>query len=126
MTNKHGPKAYWKKVAKSYDKLVGETGDKAHRLVINTVVSDLLGDLKGRIVLDAACGNGYWSRRLAQKARKVVGVDFTKKLIKVAKSKSATSNLEFRQGDLKKLNLPDSKFDIVLCNMALMDVDDLD
>lgn len=126
MRVKPGQKAYWEKVAGSYDRLVGETGDVAHRKVINPIVSKFLGDLKGQSVLDAGCGNGYWSRRLAKKANKVVGVDFTEELIQVAKSKSSASNLEFIVGDLKKLNLPEDTFDVVLCNMVLMDVDGLD
>lgn len=126
MVDKRGPKPYWAKVAKSYDQLVGETGDKAHRLVINPIVLDFLGDLKGKIVLDAGCGNGYWSRRLAKTAKKVVGIDFTEELIGIANSKPLGPNLEFKQGNLKKLEFSDGDFDIVLGNMVLMDVDDLD
>lgn len=126
MVDKRSSKTYWGKVAKSYDKLIGETGDKAHSLVINPIVLDFLGDLKGKIVLDAGCGNGYWSRRLAQRAKKVVGIDFAEELIKIANSKPFSPNLEFRQGNLKELECPDSEFDIALCNMVLMDVDDLD
>jgi len=126
MADRRNSKAYWGKVAKSYDKLVSETGDKAHSLVINPIVLNFLGDLKGKIVLDAGCGNGYWSRRLAQRAKKVVGIDFTEELIRIAESKLPSHNLEFRQGNLKELKFPDSKFDVVLCNMVLIDVDDLD
>jgi len=118
-------KKYWKKVADSYDKLVGETGDLTHSKVINPIVTKFLGNLEGLVVLDAGCGNGYWSRKMAKKAKKVVGVDFTEQLIKTAQSKTSDSNLEFIIGDLRNLNLPDSEFDVVLCNMALMDVDGL-
>jgi len=124
--NKMDQKKYWKKVARSYAQLVGETGDLAHRQVINPIVAKFLGNLKGKVVLDAGCGNGYWARKMAKKAKKVVGVDFTEELVKLAKSKPSVTNLEFIVGDLRKLNLPDNKFDIVLCNMTLMDVDGLD
>ncbi|MFC1625732.1 class I SAM-dependent methyltransferase [Patescibacteria group bacterium] len=126
MKNKINQKVYWKKVADSYAKLVGETGDLAHSKVINPIVSKYLGDLKSKVVLDAGCGNGYWSRRIAKRAKRVTGVDFTKELIKVAKSRPSTSNLEFLISDLRELALPDNEFDIVLCNMALMDVDGLE
>ncbi|MCJ7541693.1 MAG: class I SAM-dependent methyltransferase [Desulfobacterales bacterium] len=126
MMNKANQKSYWKKVAKSYTGLVGETGDLAHSKVINPIVSKFLGDLKGRVVLDAGCGNGYWSRKMAKEAKRVVGVDFTEELLEVARSTPSASNLKFVTGDLRKLDLPDDEFDVVLCNMALMDVDGLE
>jgi ubiquinone/menaquinone biosynthesis C-methylase UbiE len=125
MKNKTNQKDYWKKVAKSYDDLVGEKGDIAHSKIINPIVSEFLGNLRNKVILDAGCGNGYWTRRIAKSAKKVVGVDFTKELIEIAKSKSSKLNIEFFVGDLRKLNFPKEKFDIVLCNMALMDVDGL-
>ena len=118
-------KKYWEKVAKSYNKLVGETGDLAHKKVVNPIVSDFLGNLKGKVVLDSACGNGYWSKRLAKSAKRVVGIDFTEELIEIAKSKFSSSNLVFKVCDIKNLSFSDNKFDTVLCNMALIDIDDL-
>jgi len=126
MKKKTNQKEYWKKVAKSYAGLVGETGDLVHSKVINPIVSKFLGDLKGKVVLDAGCGNGYWSRKMAKRAKKVVGVDFTEELLEVARSKSSASNLEFVTGDLRELCLPDDEFDVVFCNMALIDVDGLE
>src|SRR4030066_1168561 len=119
-------KLYWEKVAKSYDKLVGKKGDLSHEKIINPIVTRFLGDLKGKTVLDAGCGNGYWSMTLAKKAKKVVGIDFSEELIKAAELRYSAPNLEFITRDLRKLNFPDNNFDIVLCNMALMDVEDLD
>ncbi|MBU0976301.1 MAG: class I SAM-dependent methyltransferase [Patescibacteria group bacterium] len=125
MTNKLNQKVYWKKVAKSYNKLVNDTGDTTHRKVINPIVSGFLGDLKGKTILDAGCGNGYWSGKMAKEAKKVIGVDFTKELIDIARLKFSAPNLEFITNDLRRLNIPDNKFDVVLCNMALIDVDGL-
>lgn len=126
MRKKTGPKAYWKKVAKGYAKVVGETGDRTHSKIVNPIVSDFLGSLKGKVVLDAGCGNGYWSRRLAKEAKEVIGVDFTEELIEIAKTKPSSDNLKFQVGDLKDLKFPANEFDTVLCNMVLMDVNDLD
>lgn len=119
-------KAYWKKVAGSYDKIVGETGDLAHAKIINPIVEEFFGDLSGKIVLDAGCGNGYRAAQMAKNAEKVVGVDFTDELIKYAKEKFTAPNLEFRVGDIRNLDLPDGEFDTVLCNMALIDVEGLE
>ena len=126
MKSNIGQKIYWKNVANFYNDIVGETGDLSHVKIVNPIVSDFLDNLKGKVVLDAGCGNGYWSRIMAQKAKEVVGVDFTEKLIKIAKKKNTSDNLKFIIGDLRKLSLSDSEFDVVFCNMALMDVDGLD
>jgi 2-polyprenyl-3-methyl-5-hydroxy-6-metoxy-1,4-benzoquinol methylase len=39
-------------------------GDFAKRHLVNPVLMRMLGDLPGRRVLDAGCGNGYLSRML--------------------------------------------------------------
>ena len=88
-------KTYWSSIARDYDAVVKETGDQSQQLIINPIVQELLDDLKGKNVLDAGCGNGYWSRRMAQTAQRVVGVDFTEKLIESAKSRGIPSNTEF-------------------------------
>lgn len=123
--NNQKNKKYWAEIAKLYHANVGEKGDIRHEMVINPVVSDFLGNLEGKVVLDAACGNGYLSRRMAKTAKKVVGVDFTEKLIEFAKSQDNPKNLEFFVGNLEKLQFQDKVFDIVLCNMALMDIERL-
>ncbi len=117
---------FWEEITEDYDSLVGDQGDKHHRLVINPIVGDLLGDLKNKVVLDAACGNGYLSQKMALNAKKVIGVDFNSKFIALARARyGKTKKLEFRVGDIKKLEFSDKFFDLVLCNMALINIDDL-
>jgi ubiquinone/menaquinone biosynthesis C-methylase UbiE len=119
-------KRYWEKIAKIYHANVGEKGDIRHEIIINPVVFEFLGDLTGKTVLDAACGNGYLSRRLAKSATKVVGVDLTEELIEFAKQKDNPKNLEFFVGTLERLQFQNQTFDAILCNMALMDIERLD
>lgn len=118
-------KIYWSSIAHKYDSLVKEVGDQSQQLIINPIVQELLGDLKGKCVLDAGCGNGYWTRRMAQTAQRVVGVDFTEKLIESAKSRGVQSNTEFIIGNLERLLLADATFDVVLMNMVLLDIEEL-
>jgi SAM-dependent methyltransferase len=49
-------------------------GDFAKRHLINPTVLRMLGELGGRHVLDAGCGNGYLSRMLADAMRACVRV----------------------------------------------------
>lgn len=118
-------KQYWSSIAEKYDSRVNETGDQSQQLIINPVVEQLLGDLKGKVVLDAGCGNGYWSRRMAKTAERVVGVDFTTELIEHAKRRGVPGNVEFLVGNLARTTFLDQSFDMVLLSMVLLDLEDL-
>ena len=48
-------------------------------------VIKLLGDVKGKSILDIGCGEGYMSRKLAQAGASVTGVDISTKLINSAR-----------------------------------------
>lgn len=116
---------YWSTFANNYDSIVEETGDKSQRLIINPIVEQLLGNLSNQEVLDAGCGNGYWSRKLAKSAKKVFGVDFTSELIDRAKERGIPENVEFLVGNLENLPFENNFFDIVLLNMVLLDIEKL-
>lgn len=118
-------KTYWSSIAENYDAVVKESGDQSQQLIINPVVQELLGDLKDKSVLDAGCGNGYWTRRMAETAQRVVGVDFTEELIERARSRGVPKNAEFIIGNLERLLLAKDTFDVVLMSMVLLDLEDL-
>lgn len=118
-------KKYWQQIAEIYDRNVSEKGDIRHEMVINPVVFEFLGDLEGKTVLDAGCGNGYLSRKIAETAKKVFGVDLTERLIELAKQRDNPQNIDFSLGNLEKLHFPENTFDVILCNMVLMDVERL-
>lgn len=119
-------KSYWQNIAHEYDKNIGEIGDIRHDKIINPIVFKLLGNLTGKIVLDAGCGNGYLSRRMAKTAKKVIGIDFTKELIEKASQKNNYQNVKFINGNLELLPFASNIFDVILCNMVLMDVENFD
>jgi ubiquinone/menaquinone biosynthesis C-methylase UbiE len=68
----------------------------------------------GKVVLDVACGEGYGSSLLAEKANKVVGVDISEEAISHAKKTYRNSNLEFILGSCDKLPFPDNSFDLAV------------
>ena len=58
-----------------------------HKHIINPTLLNLLGDVKGKAVLDVACGEGHFSRKLAEQAKgdiQITGIDASKKLIDIA------------------------------------------
>jgi 2-polyprenyl-3-methyl-5-hydroxy-6-metoxy-1,4-benzoquinol methylase len=74
----------------------------------------------GHSVLDAACGTGYGTRILARAgARRVTGVDLDAQTVAIADQRYGTEGLEFLEGDLSALELPEDSFDLVVCFEAI-------
>lgn len=71
--------------------------------------------VKGRAVLDIACGEGYGSAMLASDASSVIGVDVSAEAVQHAKEAYANiPGLEFRVGDAASIPLPDDSVDVVV------------
>lgn len=70
--------------------------------------------VKGKRVLDAACGSGYGSKMLAEKAESVIGIDISEETIQYACDNYLTSNVEFMVGSIEKLPFEDNFFDVVV------------
>lgn len=83
----------------------------------------------GESVLDVACGTGVIARTAASAVGptgSVTGVDVAADMIEVAATAEAPPGapIEWRQADAVSLDLPDRSFDVVLCQMGLMFVED--
>jgi ubiquinone/menaquinone biosynthesis C-methylase UbiE len=95
--------------------------------VLIAAFDDLLGDrvLNARIC-DVGCGEGYLGRHFVQRgARQVVGIDLSAGLIEAAKRRSEAPNLQYRVDDAHELRtLADASFDVVVSQLALMDIAD--
>jgi len=71
--------------------------------------------LRGKRVLDAACGEGYGSALLAAVAGSVLGMDIDEAAIAHARARyGARSNLTFERGDATALALDAASFDAVV------------
>jgi SAM-dependent methyltransferase len=84
------------------------------------ILCDAAGVESGTRVLDVACGTGIVARTAADLAgaEHVVGVDLNEAMLAVARRVRA--DVDWRQGDAAALPVPDSAFDAVVCQMALM------
>ena len=67
----------------------------------------------GKVVLDAACGVGYGSARLASIAREITGVDISAEAVIYAQGHYQKENIHFQAMDVCNLSFPDGYFDIV-------------
>lgn len=79
---------------------------------------------KDKIVLDAACGEGYGAHILSQSAKIVYGIDISEEAIKHAKTKYKNKNLNFINGSIKHLLLEDDSIDVVVSFETIEHVDE--
>lgn len=80
--------------------------------------------VKDKVVLDAACGEGYGSNILAQSAKDVLGLDIDQETVEWAKNKYRDRrNLKFMQGSIAKLPIEDSSIDVVVSFETIEHVD---
>ena len=101
----------------------------------NGLIADGVGGLlpatvHGARVLDVACGHGRASRSLARLGAEVVGVDLSAELIARARAREEEEPLgiTYHTADVAELDQwwDGACFDGAVCEMAFMDIDDLD
>ena len=117
----------WEELADWYDERMGEDGDLWHKTLIDPTVMRVLGPVSGKDVLDLGCGNGYLARRLTRLGAHVTGVDASAPIVDHAlrREKEDPLGVTYHVADAAKLDmLVEASFDLVLCNMFLMDVAD--
>jgi len=87
----------------------------------------LLPTLRDKNVLDLGCGFG-WHCRYAreQKARSVVGIDISEKMIARARESTSDSAIEYRQLAIEDISFPPEEFDVVVSSLALHYVEHFD
>jgi ubiquinone/menaquinone biosynthesis C-methylase UbiE len=115
----------WDEAAESWVDFVRQGKDYYRDELNNPATFKLIGNVKGRLVLDLACGEGYNTRILAKKGAKMVGVDFSAKLVQLAKTEEAKKKLgiDYYIKDAADLSrFPSNRFDLVTCFMALQDI----
>jgi len=95
----------------------------------NPAFFEFIGDLGGKTVLDAGCGEGYNTRLLARSGARMTGVDISKRMIELARQEEQREPLGIRYevasfSDLSIFN--DASFDVVVSSMAVMDGPDFE
>jgi SAM-dependent methyltransferase len=86
---------------------------------------EMLGDITGRRVLDAGCGEGYLARVLAARGACVTGIDLSPRLIELARSKDPGCGIDYQVADLSQPQPGTTGcFDAAASYLALNDVRD--
>lgn len=130
VTRKPKPKAKkatstsWGHVANWYHEHVTESVDTYHEQVVKPNLLRVVGDVRGKRVLDLACGEGFFSRALREAGAEVTGVDIAPELIRIAKEKGP-SDILYLSAPAERIPLPDRSFDAAVCVLALQNIKDL-
>lgn len=120
-------RALYDDIAEWYDESIRK-GSLLHDLVVPPLLA-LAGDVRGRRVCDLACGQGVVARQLAGLGASVVGVDLSARLLEIARrdEEAELLGITYLHDDAQTLaTVADAAFDGVVCNMALMDIPDLE
>lgn len=119
----------------TYRNFSGSGAENYQRFFVPAIATpasgELLGtaDLKvGERVVDVACGTGVITRLAAEKVGTtgaVTGVDVAPDMIEVAKATPAAgAPIDWHEDDAASLQLPDESYDVALCQMGLMFIED--
>jgi 2-polyprenyl-3-methyl-5-hydroxy-6-metoxy-1,4-benzoquinol methylase len=119
----------WNRNAEFWNEHMGE-GNDFFNILLWPTVERLLRPQPGERLLDVACGNGLTSRRLATANARVTAFDGSAAMIAIAHGHPGPLNIDYRVVDAMDrealLGLGASAFDGALCNMALMDMAEIE
>jgi 2-polyprenyl-3-methyl-5-hydroxy-6-metoxy-1,4-benzoquinol methylase len=117
----------WNQNAAFWDERMGD-GNAFQRQLVGPATERLLDLHPGEQVLEIACGNGVFARRLAQLGAQVLASDFSEGMLERARARTTehADRIEYRLLDAtdeaQLLSLGQRRFDAAVCNMALMDM----
>jgi len=109
-----------------------EEGNDFHLTLVAPATERLLDVRPEETILDVACGNGAFSRRMAQLGARVVAFDFSASFLACARQRTVDladriEYLELDATDRRALrSLGEGRFDAAVCTMALMDMEAID
>lgn len=114
-------RALWNKEAETFDKAADHgLRDSVTHAAWQQLLLPLLPE-HPQAVADLGCGTGTLTILLAQAGHRVHGVDFSRKMLDIARTKAAnvTPAPRFTEGDVEVPALPAGSFDVVLSRHVL-------
>ena len=114
--------SYFNEVASKYDSWYKTPMGKFVDDVETRLAFELFTPEKGMTILDAGCGTGNFSIKLAQRGAWVTGIDLSTEMMAVAQEKARRRDLDikFLEMNIYKLDFPDNYFDGVF-SMAVFE-----
>jgi len=123
----HSEREYWEGAAQEFDTFYKKDKDFLRRAIDQTFRKGMKDriiltlqecrNIRGKSVLDIGCGSGRIAVELAKKGARVVGLDISEKMLKIASSMASKSrveeNCDFVHGNFATHDFSE-KFDITL------------
>jgi 2-polyprenyl-3-methyl-5-hydroxy-6-metoxy-1,4-benzoquinol methylase len=120
---------HWDDNADVWTEHVRKGWDTYREHLNNPAFLKLVGNLKGKTVLDAGCGEGYNTRIFARMGAIMTGIDISPRLIEHARlaEQKEPLGIRYETASFTDLSLfKDESFDTVVSTMALMDSHDFE
>jgi ubiquinone/menaquinone biosynthesis C-methylase UbiE len=116
----------WDKNAAKMAANISRLGDRNKEVLLTPRVLDWLGDVKDKKILDAGCGEGFLCRLIAEHGAQVTGIDFSSKLLEIARNRTPKHLLiRYIHANLEKiLEIQSDSFDRIVSLLALQDIQD--
>ena len=118
----------WEKGADFFDERWGDQGDEFHHEVFAPAAERMLGLEPGARVIEFACGNGGFARRLGRQGMRVVATDLSPALIAHAERRTETISDQAVDVSYQVVDATDERailncggpFDAAVCIMGVM------
>ncbi len=112
---------YWDRLAGNFSQSVFEVTERdVHGVIRKT--AQRLGD-KRLTAVDFGCGAGASTRAVAPFFKRATGVDFSPKLLRVAREKTDADNIDYREADLATMDPRSFHCDVAFCFNVLLSPD---
>lgn len=116
----------WDENAEIYAELTKRYGDINKEVLLTPNLLEMLGDLAGKRVLDAGCGEGFLSRLMTERGASVLAVDYAEGMLAIARERTPPDlGIDYRLANLEKLDgLQAETFGLVVSSMVIQDLPD--
>jgi len=113
----------WGKVAGWYNNLIEKDEDSYQNKLILPNLIRLVEAKRGELIVDLACGQGFFSRKLAKSGARLIGIDISPELIDIARK---DKSVEYFVSQAHKLNfLQNGYIDKVLIVLSLQNIENV-
>ena len=121
---KNKNKTSWGNVAGWYDSLLKKENTYQSDVILPNLLK-LMNIKNSDIILDLACGQGFFAREFAKFGAKITGVDISKELIKVAEEQN-NQNIRYVVSSADNISfIKDKSVDKISIILALQNIDNL-
>ncbi|MCX8513845.1 MAG: methyltransferase domain-containing protein [Candidatus Pacebacteria bacterium] len=122
----------WGDVAEKYNEYLASDKNYHAEIIIPNILR-LIDDIKGKNILDIACGQGILSQILSDNGANVSGFDAGEELIKIAKNNDKKNKINYSINNAEDFaksyfdikNKIYQQFDIIICVLAIQNIENV-